>query len=331
LDLTTRYLGFELPHPLIPGAGPLCDDLDGVRRLEDAGAPLMALRSLLEEQVVDEPLARAHAIDSPAGSFGEATHWFPDALDFVLGPEEYLEHLGRVKRAVRVPVVASLNGTTEGGWIDFARRIEQAGADALELNLHEVATDPARTAAAVEARDLSLVREIRRQVKIPLAVKLSPFFTALPNFASELAGAGAGALVLFDRFHPTGFDPGTLEIEPELRLSTPAELDLRLHWTAILCGRVRCDLALTGGVHSAIDAVKALLAGANAVQIVSALLVHGPQYLSLLRRELEMWLEEHEFEALAPSIGALSHLRCPDPRLLERASYARILQTRRSR
>jgi dihydroorotate dehydrogenase (fumarate) len=329
LDLSTRYLGFELPHPLIPGAGPLCDDLDGVRRLEDAGAPLMALRSLLEEQVVDEP--RARALDSPAESFREATHWFPGAMDFVLGPEEYLEHLGRVKRAVRVPVVASLNGTTEGGWIDFARRIEQAGADALELNLYDVATDPARTGAAMEARDLSLVREIRRQVKIPLAVKLSPFFTALPNFASALADAGAGALVLFNRFHQPDFDPETLEIKPEPRLSTPAELDLRLRWTAILCGRVRCDRAVTGGVHGAVDAVKALLAGANAVQIVSALLIHGPQYLSLLRRNLEIWLEEHEFEALAPSIGALSHRRCPDPRLLERASYARILQTRRSR
>ncbi len=331
MDLTTRYLGFELPHPLIPGAGPLCDDLDGVRRLEDAGAPLMALRSLFEEQVVDEQLALARALDSPAESFSEATHWFPDAMDFVFGPEEYLEHLGRVKRAVRVPVVASLNGTTEGGWIDFARRIEQAGADALELNLYDVATDPACSAAAVEARDLALVREIRRQVKLPLAVKLSPFFTALPNFASALVDAGAGALVLFNRFYQPDFDPATLEIKPELRLSSPAELNLRLRWTAILCGRVRCDLAITGGVHSAVDAVKALLAGANAVQIVSALLMHGPQYLALLRRELETWLDEHEFATLAPSIGALSHRRCPDPHLLERANYARILQTWRSR
>ncbi len=331
MDLTTRYLGFELPHPLIPGAGPLCDDLDGVRRLEDAGAPLMALRSLFEEQVADEARARARTIVFPVEPSDEATHWFPHAMDFVFGPEEYLEHVGRVKRAVHVPVVASLNGTTEGGWIDFARRIEQAGADALELNLCEVATDPALTAAAVEARDLALVRELRRRLKIPLAVKLAPFFTALPNFASELADAGAGALVLFNRVHRPDFDPDTLEIRPGLRLSTPAELDLRLHWTAILCGRVRCDLALTGGVHGAFDAVKALLAGANAVQVVSALLIHGPPYLSLLRRELETWFEEHEFETLAPAIGALSHLRCPDPRLLERASYARILQTWRTR
>jgi dihydroorotate dehydrogenase (fumarate) len=332
VDLTTEYLGFTLPHPLIPGAGPFADDLDLVRRLEDAGAPMIAMRSLFEEQLTLEQLALARALDGSAGASAEApAGWFPDATDFVFGPEEYLEQLGRVKAAVQVPVVASLNGTSERGWLDFARRIEQAGADALELNLYEVVTDPDRPAAAIEARDVALVREIRRQVKLPLAVKLSPFFTSLPNFAAALARAGADALVLFNRFHQPDLDAESLEIRPELRLSTAVELPLRLRWTAILCGRVDADLAITGGVHGPYDAVKALLAGADAVQIVSALLLHGPGYLAKLRDGIAQWFEEHEFESLAPSIGALSHRRCPDPALLERAHYARLLQTWRPR
>jgi dihydroorotate dehydrogenase (fumarate) len=331
MDLTTRYLGFTLPHPIVPGAGPLADDLDSVRRLEDAGAPLIALRSLFEEQVIDEQIAMARALDMPSESFSEATHWFPDAQDLVFGPEEYLEHLGRVKRAVRVPVVASLNGTTPGGWIDYAQKIAQAGADALELNLYDVATDPNIPSAVLEARNLDIVQEIRRRVSLPLAVKLSPFFTSLPHFARALASAGVDALVLFNRFYQPDFDPETLEVKPELHLSSPSELNLRLRWIAILHGRVPVDLAVTGGVHSAIDAVKALLAGASAVQVVSALLMRGPGHLATLRNELEAWLEQHEYAALAPSIGALSHRRCPSPHLIERANYARILQTWRLR
>ena len=331
MDLSTRYLGFALPHPLVPGAGPLADDLDVVRRLEDAGAPLIALRSLFEEQVVDEQLAMARALDLPSESSAEARGWFPDSRDLAFGPEEYLEHLGRIKAAVRVPVVASLNGSTPGGWIDFAQRIAQAGADAIELNLHDLATDPAVTSAEIEVRHVEVVREVRRRVQLPLAVKLSPFFTALPSFATALVRTGADAIVLFNRFYQPDFDLETLEVKPELHLSSPAELNLRLRWIAILHGRVDADLAITGGVHSAIDAVKALLAGASAVQVVSALLMRGPEHLATLRRELEAWLERHEYEALAPSIGALSHARCADPRQIERANYVRILHAWRPR
>jgi len=331
MDLSTRYLGFALPHPLVPGAGPLADDLDLVRRLEDAGAPLVALRSLFEEQVVVEQLAHARALDAHSESFAEASGWFPDSRELAFGPEEYLEHLGRIKAAVRVPVVASLNGTTPGGWIDFAQRIAQAGADAIELNLHDLATDPAMTSGAIEARHVEVVREIRRRVRLPLAVKLSPFFTALPNFATELVRAGADAIVLFNRFYEPEIDLESLEVKPELHLSSRAELNLRLRWIAILHGRVDADLAVTGGVHSAVDAVKALLAGAHAVQVVSALLRHGPEHLATLRRELDAWLESHDYAALAPSIGSLSHGRGADPRLIERANYARILHAWRPR
>jgi len=327
MDLSTRYLGFTLPHPLVPGAGPLADDLDTVRRVEDAGAPLIALRSLFEEQVVGEQMALARALDMPSESFAEATHWFPDAQDLAFGPEEYLEHLGRVKAAVRVPVVASLNGTTPGGWVDFAHRIAQAGADAIELNLYDLATDPATTSATIEARHVEVVREVRRRIRLPLAVKLSPFFTALPNFAAALVEAGADAIVLFNRFYQPDLDLETLEVKPELRLSSPVELNLRLRWLAILHGRVRAPLAVTGGVHSAQDAVKALFAGASAVQVVSALLLHGPAHLAKMRGDLERWLEEHDYPALAPSIGSMSHAHCASPHLIERANYVRILHT----
>jgi dihydroorotate dehydrogenase (fumarate) len=331
VDLRTKYLGLELPHPLMPGASPLADDLDTVRRLEDAGAAAIVLRSLFEEQIRREQLRTFIHTEPHGESFAEALCYFPRPEAFMLGPEDYIQHLGRVREAVHIPVIASLNGTTRGGWLEYARAIVQAGASALELNVYSVPCSTEDSAADVESSTVELVRELKSSISIPLAVKLSPFFTALPNFASALVDAGAGALVLFNRFYQPDFDPATLEIKPELRLSSPAELNLRLRWTAILCGRVRCDLAITGGVHSAVDAVKALLAGANAVQIVSALLMHGPQYLALLRRELETWLDEHEFATLAPSIGALSHRRCPDPHLLERANYARILQTWRSR
>jgi dihydroorotate dehydrogenase (fumarate) len=248
MDLSTKYLGLELPHPVTPGAGPLADDLDSVKRLQDAGAPLIALRSLFEEQIVGEQLSLARALDFPSESFAEATHYLPDALDFALGPDEYLEHLRAVKKATELPVVASLNGTTIGGWLDFAQRMEQAGADALELNLYELATDAARDSASVEQALVDVVAEVRRRVAIPLAVKLSPFFTALPHVARRIVAAGAGALVLFNRFYQPDIDPEALEIAPALRLSSPGELNLRLRWIALLHGRGECDLALTGGV-----------------------------------------------------------------------------------
>jgi dihydroorotate dehydrogenase (fumarate) len=327
VDLTTKYLGMTLPHPLVPGAGPLADDLDSVRRLEDAGAPLVALRSLFEEQIVDEQLAMMRALDHPAESYAEATRYLPEPNEFVLGPDEYLEHVRRVKEAVDLPVVASLNGTSRGGWLDFAARIEEAGANALELNLYDLATDVSRTSEDVERGHVDVVREVRRRVKLPLAVKLSPFHASLPNLARRLVDAGADALVLFNRFYQPDVDPEQLELAPALRLSTPSELNLRLRWTAILHGRVACDLAVTGGAHATIDVVKAVQTGATVVQLVSALLLRGVGHLPVLVRELAEWLEEHDYPSLAAMRGNMSHARCPSPHLLERANYARILQT----
>jgi dihydroorotate dehydrogenase (fumarate) len=327
MDLSTTYLGFELPHPITPGAGPLADDLDSVKRLQDAGAPLIVLRSLFEEQIVGEQLSLARALDYPSESFAEATHYLPDAHDFVMGPDEYLEHLRVVKKATGLPVVASLNGTTIGGWLDCAQRMEQAGADALELNLYELATDPARDSASVEQALVDVVAEVRRRVRVPLAVKLSPFFTALPHLARRIAAAGAGALVLFNRFYQPDIDPEALEIAPALRLSSSGELNLRLRWIALLHGRVDCDLALTGGVHRGIDVVKALQCGASCVQVVSSLLMHGPGHLATLVAELREWMEKNEYPQLSKMVGNMSHRSCPDPRQLERANYARILQS----
>lgn len=325
MDLSTRYLGFDLDHPIVPGAGPLADDLDGVRRLEDAGAPLIALRSLFEEQIVGEQMALTRALDAGADASAESASCFPEPWALRFGPEEYLEHLARVKGAVGVPVVASLNGTTLGGWLDCAARIEQAGADALELNLYELATDPLESGAAVEERCVEIVRAVRRRVALPLAVKLSPFWSALPNVARRMVEAGAGALVLFNRFLQPDVDPDALEVRPTLTLSTPAELNLRLRWTAILHGRVEADLALSGGVHRGIDALKALECGAAVVQVVSSLLIHGPYHLRLLVDEVRRWLEDHELRTLAPLIGSMSHRRSPDPARFERANYARVL------
>jgi dihydroorotate dehydrogenase (fumarate) len=327
MNLTTRYLGFDLPHPLVPGAGPLCDTLDGARRLEDAGAPLLVMRSLFEEQVVDEQVALAFALDAPAESFAEAMRYLPEPQHFVFGPEEYLEHLGRLKDAVSLPIVASLNGTTPGGWLEYARRIEQAGASALELNLYELPTDARRTSAAIEDDAVALVEHVRGLTRFPLAVKLSSFYSSLPDVARRLGEAGADALVLFNRFLQPDVDPVALQIRPELRLSSPSELNLRLRWLAILHGRFRGDLCATGGVHSAVDAVKALQCGASAVQVVSVLLQRGPGHLRELQRDLADWLEQNEHPALRPMIGSMSHQRCPDPGALERANYARMLQT----
>lgn len=327
MDLTTRWLGLELAHPIVPGAGPLYDGLDGVRRLEDAGAPLITLRALFEEQIVGEQFALARAIDSSSDAFAEASSFLPGTHEFVLGPDEYLEHLRCSKAATRLPIVASLNGTTQGGWLDYATLLEQAGADALELNLYELATHPERTAAAVESALLDVVRAVRRRIRIPIAVKLSPFFTSLPNVAHGLVKAGADGLVLFTRFYQPDIDPGAQEYRPTLRLSTPDELNLRLRWIAILHGRVGAQLALTGGVHHGSDVVKALQCGASVVQVVSALLAQGVDQLHALVAQLRVWMEEHDWNSVTSLVGCMSHQHCPDPRQLERANYARLLQS----
>ncbi|MFL5363157.1 MAG: dihydroorotate dehydrogenase-like protein [Myxococcales bacterium] len=327
MDLSTTWLGLRLAHPFMPGASPLADDLDMVRRLEDAGAPAIVLRSLFEEQLEGkENLLQGDDVGSCAEMFLESATFFPRRLSFALGPDEYLAHIQRIRAAVSVPVIASLNGTRPGAWLRYARLLEQAGASAIEVNLYLIPTDPEITSERVERRAANVVAALRAAVSIPLGVKITPYFSSLPSFARSLSEAGANGLVLFNRFYQPDFDLDTLDVVPALKLSDPSELLLRLHWLAILSGRVHLPLAVSGGVHSPTGAVKALMAGASAVQVVSALLRGGPGALTALRDGTARWLEEHDYHSLDEMRGSLDFSRCPDPSVLERMNYMRILQ-----
>ena len=326
MDLSTRYLGLDLAHPLMPGASPMVDDLGLVRRLEDAGAAAIVMHSLFEEQIEMEQSIAARAWEDPADSFAEALSYLPEQPAYVLGPDEYLEQLARVRGAVAVPVIASLNGTRSGLWLEWAKLLQEAGAAALELNIYRLATDLESKAEEIEAEAAGMVREVKRRTELAVAVKLSPYYTALAGFARRLVEAGADGLVLFNRFYQPDVDPEELEVERSLRLSDPSELALRLRWLAILSGRLPTSLAATGGVHDALDVVKALLCGADAVQVVSVLLKRGPERLAEMLAGLRSWLEEHEYASLAELRGALSLERCPDPAAYERANYIRLLQ-----
>ncbi len=330
MDLSTTYLKLRLPHPLMPGASPLVDDLDTVKRLEDAGAAAIVMHSLFEEQIKREEVGTLFAMEEHAESFAEATSYFPDPDEFTLGPEEYLAQIRKIKETVSIPVIGSLNGTTLGGWLRYAHLIEQAGADALELNVYFMATQESESAEKIERRILEMLRAVKKSVRIPVAVKLSPYFSALAHFASELEDAGADGLVLFNRFYQPDIDPEQLEVVPTLRLSDPSELLLRLRWLAILSGRIWSSLGASGGIHTGLDAIKAVMAGAHGVQVVSALLRHGPDRLARIRREMTDWLEEHEYESLEQARGSMRTQSCPDPAAFERVNYMRVLQSWRS-
>ena len=327
MDTETSYLGFRLPHPFIAGASPFGYQLEAIKRLEDAGCAAVVLHSLFEEQITLASRGRIRNRDPLDREFAVALADFPASDDYPLRPQEYAEHINRVKQAVGIPVIGSLNGTSAEGWLDYARLIQDAGADALELNLYHVATDPHETGASLERRLIDVMVAVRNQLRIPVAVKLSPFFSSFANVAQQLDQAGAGGLVLFNRFYQPDIDPDALDAVPRLHLSDSGELLLRLRWLAILSGRVRASLCATGGVHTAIDAVKAVMSGAHAVQMVAALLVHGPIHLAKVRRELSHWLEEREYESLEQAQGSMSLLRCPDPEAFERGNYMKILQT----
>lgn len=327
MDLSTRYLGLTLAHPLMTGASPMVDRLDLVKRLEDAGASAITMHSLFEEQIAMEQRATAHHMEVHAESYAEALSYFPDPSDYNLGPDEYLEQIRRIKAAVDLPVIASLNGSTGRGWIEYARMMEQAGADALELNVYYLATDVDETGLAIEDRVVAISRSVKEAVAMPVAVKLSPFFSSIANVAKRLEEARLDGLVLFNRFYQPDIDVETLEVAPRLRLSDPSELLLRVRWLAILSGRLQMDLACSGGVHSGLDAIKAVMAGACGVQLVSTLLHHGPDQLKKIREEMVRWMEDHEYESVQQMLGSMSLLRCPDPAAFERANYTRILQT----
>lgn len=320
MNLTTIYLGMQLPNPLIVGSGPLTNDIDTVKALEDAGAAALVLRSLYEEEITGEQMAAFFNSESHGESFAEATTYSPDP-EVALGPDEYLEHLRSVKDAAGIPVIASLNGTTSGGWTSYSRLLEQAGADAVELNLYHAASDPTMNAAEVERQMIEIVRAVKREIRIPVAVKLSPLFTAFANFAGQLDAAGADGLVLFTRFHKVDIDVVELEVVRTLELSESSDLDLRLRGTAVLAGRVNASLAVSGGVHTALDVVKATMVGAHAMQMVSALLRNGPQHLRKVRADLEAWMEENEWNSLNEMRGNMSFGRIPDPAAYERANF----------
>jgi dihydroorotate dehydrogenase (fumarate) len=325
VDLSTTYLGLSLSNPFMTGASPLADHLDTARRLEDAGCAAIVLHSLFEGQISQAETGRIHHLDPLDREFAPTVAHFPEPEGYALGPEEYLEHLRRVKDAVKIPVIGSLNGTTAEAWLKFAKHMEQAGADALELNMYEVVTEADRTALAVERELQQIVQDLTHEVKIPVAVKLSPFFTALANVAREIERAGANGLVLFNRFLQPDVDIRHLAAWPRLELSTSAELLLRLRWLAILRGQVQCSLAVTGGVATPNDGIKALLAGAEVVQMVSAILRHGPSYFTSMRDELRRWMESLEFQRIGDIRGRVSLATTGAPSAFERAQYIRTL------
>ena len=327
MDTTTSYLGFTLPHPFIAGASPLGYHLDSIKRLEDNGCAAIVLHSLFEEQITLAAKGLIHHRDPFDRDFAAALVDFPAADDYALGPQEYAAHVSQAKAAVKIPVIASLNGTSGEWWLKFARIIEQAGADALELNLYDVITDLNFPGSAVEHQIVDIVKDLKRTLKIPIAVKLSPFFASFGNLAQQLDLAGADALVMFNRFYQPNIDIKTMRPSPQVELSTSAELLLRLRWLAILHGRVRPSLAVTGGVATPNDGVKAVLAGADAVQMVSALLRHGPAYVSAMRLGLEHWMEWHQLTGLNEVRGRVSLKQTKDPAAFERANYIRALQS----
>ena len=326
MTLDTKYLGLTLAHPFMIGASPLADHLDTVRRLEDGGASAIVLRSLFEEQITMAESARIHQMDPYESEFAKALADFPRPEKYPLSPADYLEHVRKVKAAVRVPVIASLNGMTSESWARFATSIEEAGADALELNIYEMATDPADSAMAIEERIRAVVRDLKETITIPIAVKLGPFFTAFAHLARQLDRAGADGLVLFNRFYQPDVDVMGLTAVPHLELSTSAELLLRLQWLAALHGRVRCSLAVTGGVANPTDGIKAILVGAHAVQLVSAVLRHGPSYFSTMREGLRLWMASKDFTSI-DQVRGLVDGRAANADLFERAGYIRTLQS----
>jgi dihydroorotate dehydrogenase (fumarate) len=326
-DLSTSYLGLALASPLVASSSPLCESLDNLRAMEDAGAAAVVLHSLFEEQLDVESLHLDRYLSHGAESYAEALDYFPDLQRYNLGPDGYLEHIRRAKAALGIPLIGSLNGVSRGGWTEFARQIQQAGADALELNVFYVPTDPALTGAEVEAMYVDLVREVRAAVTIPVAVKLGHSFSALANVATRLDEAGADGLVLFNRFYLPDFDLERLEVTPRLTLSAPHEVLVRLHWVAILYGHVKADLAVTGGVHGSAQVLKAMMAGARVAMMTSALLQYGIAYLARVRADLVSWMEEHEYTSIAEMQGSMSYRSVAEPAAFERANYMKVLSS----
>lgn len=327
MDLSTHYLGLKLRSPLVPSACPLTRELDEIRRAEDAGAGAVVLPSVFEEQIRRESADLDLAIEQATDVSAEAQSYFPQVGEFRIGPEDYLEHVQAAKRAVKIPVIASLNGSSLGGWTEYARKIQAAGADALELNIYYIPTDPDLTSAEVEKTYLDILKAVKGAVTLPVAVKLSPFFSSMANMARQLDDAGANGLVLFNRFYQPDIDIDKLEVEHSLLLSTPQARRLPLRWVAILHGRIRASLAATSGIHTAFDALKVLMAGADVTMLCSVLLRKGMPQIAAIEKEMRLWMEKHEYDSVTQLKGSLSQKNCPDPSAFERAQYMRLLAT----
>ncbi|HWR90127.1 MAG TPA: dihydroorotate dehydrogenase-like protein [Dissulfurispiraceae bacterium] len=329
MDLTSTYCGLQLPHPFIAGPSPLSDSVAGAKKLEDAGAAAVVLRTIYEEQIENDERTIQRSL-SHGNSFGEALSYFTSLDPLSFGLDEYMERIRKTKEALAIPVFASVSGLTPGGWRDYARGAEQAGADGIELDFYYVATNADETANDIENRFVETVRTVREAVRIPICPKLTAFFTSLANVARRLDEAGADGLVLLHRFYEPDIDVDRLELKSELVLSGSVELPLRLRWLAIVSAYVQCSLAVTGGVHTTTDAIKALMAGANAVQMVSVLLKEGTGLIGRFRSELGEWLERHEYESLAQMRGSMNILRTPNPQALSRSHYIHLQQSWRS-
>ena len=327
MNLRTNYLGMKLRTPLVPSASPLSENLDNIKRMEDAGAAAVVLHSLFQEHIFHESAELHHHLTHGIDSYAESLTYFPEPNDLTIGPERYINEIAVAKEAVAIPIIASLNGSTLGGWIDYAKQIEQAGADALELNIYWIPTDPKLGGAEVEKKYLEILAHVKAAVSLPVAVKLSPFFSSFSNMASELVEAGANGLVLFNRFYQPDLDPEALDVSPNILLSTPMAMRLPLRWIAILSGWIEADLAATSGIHRAADVIKMLMAGADVTMLCSILLRRGIDQIRVIEREMEEWMEAHEYDSVEELKGSMNQKNCPDPAAFERAQYLRGLST----
>jgi dihydroorotate dehydrogenase (fumarate) len=327
IDVSTKYLGLKLNGPIVVSSTPLSESIDNVRRMEDAGASAIVLTSLFEEQLALESRALDEDLSRGTESFAESLGYLPDLNDYRMSHEVYLDHIRRCKEAVKIPIMASLNGVTTGGWVRFAQESEQAGADAIELNTFALATDRSQTSAELESQLLELVTTVCQAVKVPVAVKLTQSFTSLPHLAAKIEDAGAAGVVLFNRFYQPDFDIEGLEVRPTLHFSTPSELLLRLHWAAILFGHLNIDIAITGGVHSAEDVIKSIMAGGNVAMMCSALHIHGIDHIGRVLSDLQYWLEKREYPSLSQTRGCLSRRSVPDVSPFDRGNYIKTLSS----
>jgi dihydroorotate dehydrogenase (fumarate) len=330
MDLRTKYMGLELKHPLMASASPLSGSVDGIKRMEDAGASAVVMFSLFEEQIRHENAAFEHLIESGTESFAESLSYFPTVDDYQVGTEHYLDIIRRASESVSIPIIGSLNGVTDSGWVEYAKQIQEAGAKGIELNIYYIPADLTTSGRDVEQRYLDIVKSVKGAVSVPVALKLSPFFSAFGAMAKQFDDAGVDALVLFNRFYQPDFDLEKLEVMTNLDLSSPAEIRLSLLWIAILHGRLKASLAATTGVHGATEIVKYLMAGADTVMTTSALLKNGVSFLSTLLGELKMWMERREYESVEQMKGSMSQQSVADPSAFERANYIKILESYKS-